>query len=1151
MSTDPGRLKELFLGAAAIADRAECEAWLVAQCGEQPALLARVRALLNARDNPESFLDLLAPPETAPFGPATPEPNPVPAAGAGTADEPLPGQIGPYKLLEQIGEGGFGVVFLAEQAQPVRRKVALKVLKPGMDTRQVVARFEAERQALALMDHPNIARVFDGGAAPSGRPYFVMELVKGVPITEFCDHNHLTARQRLELFISVCRAVQHAHQKGIIHRDLKPSNVLVSRYDTEPVVKVIDFGVAKALGQELTDKTLFTGLAQMIGTPLYMSPEQAGMSDLDVDIRSDVYSLGVVLYELLTGTTPFTRERFGGAGYDEVRRIIREEEPPKPSARVSTLGQAASTGGANRPSDPKRLSRLLRGELDWVVMKCLEKDRNRRYESAGDLARDVERYLADEPVLARPPSTGYLCRKFARRHRRALAALAVLSVALLVAVGGVAASVGWATRDRSARQAALDQEVGRALQDVEALYALDRLPEALAEVKRAEGLRASGAQDPDLGRRAERWRADLEMAVRLAEIRLEQAAIRSEDYDWAGSDRAYQQAFRDYGLDVTALDTEEAAARIRDARIRDRLVAALDDWALARLKEMTPGWKDLLAVARRADPDPWRDRLRDALQRWDWKALADLAASAEIADQPLATVQFMGEMLRQTGRRQLAEAVYRRALWRHPGDFWINHNLALALFGQGPAAAGEAAGFFRAALALRPDSPGVYLNLGNALSRQAKYADAEAAYRGALRLKPDFARGYTGLSDIFARQGKLAVWEAECRAALGRRPNDEYARLGLGYALKGQQKFIEAAEEFKEAFARHPSKTARDALTEARMSAIWTDPGTSPAEKEAAIREAIRLAPDLALAHYYLGGILAKQQRPAEAEKEFRQAVRLHPNLPHARCALGDMLIVLNRPAEAEVEFRKAFGQMATDITARNGLVRALLAQGKLAEAEPELRKLVALKGPAPWFERQLGEVLFQLDRRGEAVGHLTKARERAPEDPWSWYFEAIARLGSGDGDGYQKTCRAMFERFGTTNNQVSASRVAYACVAGPGAVADPARLVHLAEISAPPGKARARIAGAALYRAGRYEEAVRKFAELDEKERGGWDWFFLAMAYHQLGRATEAENALNRGVETTDLARKAPTFPWYARVEEDHLRREAEALLGGATKKP
>jgi eukaryotic-like serine/threonine-protein kinase len=418
--------------------------------------------------------------------------------------------IGPYKLLEQIGEGGFGVVFMAEQTKPVRRKVALKVLKPGMDTRQVVARFEAERQALALMDHPNIARVFDGGATPSGRPYFVMELVKGVPITDFCDQNHLTPRQRLELFVPVCSAVQHAHQKGIIHRDLKPSNVLVSRHDTTPVVKVIDFGVAKALGQVLTDKTLFTGVAQMIGTPLYMSPEQAGMSDLDVDTRSDVYSLGVLLYELLTGTTPFTKERFKQAAYDEIRRIIREEEPNRPSTRVSTLGQAAATVSTSRGCDPKHLSRQIRGELDWIVMKALEKDRNRRYESASALGADVQRHLHDEPVQACPPSAGYRLRRFARRNKMGLA-IAALVVVFLVLLG---CGAGWAvrdreareaelTRDRAARVAELNHQVGLELREASALHELaltfadraDRREAALTEAswafQRAEGLASS------------------------------------------------------------------------------------------------------------------------------------------------------------------------------------------------------------------------------------------------------------------------------------------------------------------------------------------------------------------------------------------------------------------------------------------------------------------------------------------------------------------------------------------------------------------------------------------------------------------------------------------------------------------------------------
>ncbi len=353
---------------------------------------------------------------------------------AAPSTERVGATVGRYKLLERLGEGGFGVVFMAEQLTPVRRKVALKLIKPGLDTRQVVARFEAERQALALMDHENIAKVLDVGATDSGRPYFVMELVRGVPITDYCDRNRLAPRGRLELFVQVCRAVQHAHTKGVIHRDIKPTNVLVTLMDGVPVPKVIDFGVAKAVGeQRLTERTLFTNFAQMVGTPLYMSPEQAEMSGLDVDTRSDVYGLGVLLYELLTGTTPFDRNRLREAAHDEVRRIIREEEPPAPSTRISTLGDALGSVSANCGTDPKRLGQLVRGELDWIVMRAMAKDRTRRYETANGLARDVERYLADEPVEACPPSAWYRFRKFAARYKRALAAAAFAGALLVLA----------------------------------------------------------------------------------------------------------------------------------------------------------------------------------------------------------------------------------------------------------------------------------------------------------------------------------------------------------------------------------------------------------------------------------------------------------------------------------------------------------------------------------------------------------------------------------------------------------------------------------------------------------------------------------------------------------------------------------------------
>src|SRR2546421_1567179 len=429
MPTDLQKARELFLHAVGKLPPEQWQGYVAESCGSDAELEQQVGRLLQVHREAGSFLDRPA----AALG-TTGVFRPVPGKEAAAVPlRELPGTvIGPYKLLQQIGEGGMGTVFMAEQTRPVQRKVALKVIKPGMDSRQIIARFEAERQALALMDHVNIARVFDGGTTENGLPYFVMELVHGVPITKYCDDNHLTPRERLELFVPVCSAIQHAHQKGIIHRDIKPSNVMITFYDGKAVPKVIDFGVAKATEQKLTERTLFTQYGTMVGTLEYMSPEQAEMSGLGVDTRSDIYSLGVLLYELLTGNTPLSHKTMKEAAYAEILRMIKEEEPPKPSTRLSDPGEALASISANRHMEPTKLTKLVRGELDWIVMKTLEKDRNRRYESASAFAQDVQRYLNDEPVQACPPSVRYRLRKFARRNKRPVAAGLALATLLVL-----------------------------------------------------------------------------------------------------------------------------------------------------------------------------------------------------------------------------------------------------------------------------------------------------------------------------------------------------------------------------------------------------------------------------------------------------------------------------------------------------------------------------------------------------------------------------------------------------------------------------------------------------------------------------------------------------------------------------------------------
>jgi eukaryotic-like serine/threonine-protein kinase len=565
MSADPQRVKAIFLAAAdkPVGERAE---FLDKACGGDAVLRQLVELSLDIHERGNNLSAQSQEANVPAFTQAVNRADEGPIGSAGT-------HIGPYKLLQQIGEGGMGTVWMAEQHEPVRRKVALKVIKPGMDSKEVLARFEAERQALALMDHPNIAKVLDAGRTTNGLPYFVMELVKGVPITKYCNEHQIATRERLELFVLVCQAIQHAHQKGVIHRDIKPSNVMVASFDGRPVPKVIDFGVAKAMGQQLTERTLFTTFGGIVGTLEYMSPEQAELNALDIDTRSDIYALGVLLYELLTGSTPLSRQRLKQAALSEALRMIREEEPPKPSTRLSESNEALPSVAAQRKTEPVKLTKLIRGELDWLVMKALDKDRNRRYETANAFAMDIQRYLHDEPVLASPPSATYILRKLAKRNKGPLVAAAVVLLALVGGVVGTALGLVEAQHQRdTAEQARLHEAEQRAAAEMQRTgaeaqrdravkaeaAARDNEQKALAERSKAEASEENAKQQEAMAKSSEAKALQNEAQARAAEAEVRAVLGFFENNLLAAARPKDQQG--GLGVDVTiraALDKAE------------------------------------------------------------------------------------------------------------------------------------------------------------------------------------------------------------------------------------------------------------------------------------------------------------------------------------------------------------------------------------------------------------------------------------------------------------------------------------------------------------------------------------------------------------------------------------------------------------------
>ncbi len=946
--------RSIFIAALEKDDPTERAAYLEEACADDVLLRARIERLLKAHEPGDSFLER---------GPAvldaTDNDEPI-AEHAGTV-------IGPYKLIEQIGEGGMGSVWMAQQTDPVKRLVAVKLIKAGMDTRQVIARFEAERQALALMDHPNIARVLDGGTSSGGRPYFVMDLVKGVPITRYCDEHHLTPRQRLELFIPVCQAVQHAHQKGIIHRDLKPSNVLVALYDSKPVPKIIDFGVAKAAGQQLTDKTLVTGFGAIVGTLEYMSPEQAEINQLDIDTRSDIYSLGVLLYELLAGSPPFSRKELEKAGMLEMLRVIREQEPSKPSTKLSTA-DGLPTLAANRGMEPARLTKLVRGELDWIVMKALEKDRNRRYETANGFALDVQRYLADEPVQACPPRAGYRLRKFARRNKGGLA-VATLVLFFLALLGS---GLGWVLRDRAAQAAELREAVTGALDKVTDLRQGARWGEAQAVLEQVrQRLGSSGPKD--LRRQVQQAEADLALLDRLDAARLKASALAGGKFDMASAAREYAVAFREAHIGEETEAAAVVADRIRSSAVREQLVAAVDDWAVRVGKEESARRAWLLAVARAADPDPWRNRYRDAAESNDRTALERLAREANVSE---LSPQIINALWVQLGR-PVAESkpLLLAAQRRIPSDFWLNLSLGTELHNVGQW--DEAIGYYRAALAVRPAASVVYTNLGLALYRNDRVDEAIAEYRKAIELDPTNGKAHDFLGNAQAKKGRVDEAIAEHRKAIELDPKSAAAHNNLGGALRDKGREDDAIVEFRKAIELDPKYAA----PHSGLGNALLDGKGRVDEAIAEHRKAVELDPKAAVGYTNLGNSLRRTGRLDDAIAAYRKAILLDSGLSAAHQNLGNALMDKGPVDEAIAEYRKAIELNPKVASAHNGLGVALRAKGRVDEAVAEWKKAIELDPKVANAQNNLGNVLRDKGHLDDAIVEYQKAIELDPKD--------------------------------------------------------------------------------------------------------------------------------------------------------------------------
>ena len=1028
-------LETLFFDCLRIHSPEDRAAYLVRACAGDAPLERRVRKMLEAHGS--SFL------EQAAFVPETGTPP--------LATPDLPGlRIGAYRLVEQIGEGGMGTVWRAEQLEPVHRQVALKLIKAGMDSRQVIARFETERQALALMEHPNIARVLDGGADAAGRPYFVMDLFAGVPITTYCDEARLSVRQRLELFVQVCDAIQHAHQKGVIHRDIKPSNVLVALQDGRAVPKVIDFGLAKAIERKGPEPSPLTQQGGFVGTLEYMSPEQALGRAGSLDTRTDIYSLGVLLYELLTGTTPLSLQRLARASYPEILRAVADEETPRPSTRLEESGGELASISALRRVAPARLANLVRGDLDWIVMKALEKERDRRYATAAEFGQDVQRFLDDEPVLACPPSAGYRLRKFAKRNRGALAAACVLLAALLVGI----AAVGWAMRDRSARatdakrqhderQARVAAAVNELLDAADRQLAAQAWPEALATVRRADAAATNGEADTPTVEKVRVLLRDLEFVQELESIRSRQSIWSTGGFDSAAGAREYAEAFHAQGIDFATLEEPATIDRLkRTPELAVPLAAALAEWARRQGKDMH-GRRRLETLANAIDTDPTRCQLRSIWWNPEQNAverIEELVETIDVRAHPPVTLISMAQALDVLGRQAAGHRLLRKAQLVHPGDFWLCFEAGTAMSAEKDLEA--AIRYDCAAVAIRPDSPAAYSNLGHALLQHNdvdegiaclkraieldpnlpmpyvnmgralldlnKPLEALVPVRKALELDPRSALAWLGLGTALLEANRLDEADDAFRRSLELDPKNVHSLCGVSNVLRARHKLPEAVAAARAAIAAEPEQASGyislgNALTEegkhaegaaAFRKAIEFDPqdavahvnlGNSlshdPAKHEEAVaecRRSVELNPGYALGHYGLANALL-QSRPEEAVAEYRRAIELGANFALAHFSLGQALGMLKRTDEAIVPLRKAIELDPDCLPACRRLAATYFGREEFAEAEPLLRAVVRLAPKDADAHQSLAYVLAKLDRHDEAIEEYRRSADLEP----------------------------------------------------------------------------------------------------------------------------------------------------------------------------